>query len=224
MFGHLVLRGSLSLPKGGLRKAGTGKPNRHQTIYMESTKTINIDAVSDTAETTVGKDSGRSSATEEMDRKRKRLDLSTESQDEQTLIWPTYLVLSTLGTKISPFAVEKTISTAAGNPEHVAKLRSGDYLIKSSSKKQAQKLLSINSIMQHPVICKPHPSMNQSKCIITTSALDGCSYEEILDGLGSQLVSNVKRLGSSNTYLLTFDSPNMPPHVNIGWACPAQSL
>ena len=74
---------------------------------MESTKTVNIDAVSDTAETTVGIDSGRSSATEAMDRKRKRLDLSTESQDDQTLIWPTYLVLSTLGTKISPFAVEK---------------------------------------------------------------------------------------------------------------------
>ena len=72
---------------------------------------------------------------------------------------------------------------------------------------------------------KPHKSLNTSKGIVRCPALSKQSCEHILEFMGEQGVTDVRRINvhpdgalkPTNTFVFTFDSPFLPANVKIGF-------
>ena len=85
-------------------------------------------------------------------KKRKSDDSGPSGHDDN---WPRCIVLT--GTtekpisKISPFAIHKTIEGVAGQVKNVTKMRNGNLLIESRSRGQSNSLLSIEKVLQFDV-------------------------------------------------------------------------
>ena len=71
----------------------------------------------------------------------------------------------------------------------------------------------------------PHKSLNTSKGIVRCPALSKQSCEHILEFMGEQGVTDVRRINvhrdgalkPTNTFVFTFDSPVLPANVKIGF-------
>ena len=71
----------------------------------------------------------------------------------------------------------------------------------------------------------PHLSLNTSKGIICCSALNRVTSDDIKEGMVEQGVMDARRITVhrdgvmklTNTYVLTFNSPNLPTVVRIGF-------
>ena len=71
----------------------------------------------------------------------------------------------------------------------------------------------------------PHSSLNTSKGIIRCQALNRVTSHDIKEGMVEQGVTDVRRITVrcdgvmklTNTYVLTFNSPNLPTIVKIGF-------
>ena len=71
----------------------------------------------------------------------------------------------------------------------------------------------------------PHSSLNTSKGIIRCPALNRVTSDDIKEGMVEQGVTDVRRISVrrdgvtklTNTYVLTFNSPNLPTVVKIGF-------
>ena len=72
---------------------------------------------------------------------------------------------------------------------------------------------------------KPHKSLNTSKGIVRCPALSKQICEHILEFMGEQGVTDVRRINvhrdgalkPTNTFVFTFDSPVLPANVKIGF-------
>ena len=71
----------------------------------------------------------------------------------------------------------------------------------------------------------PHSSLNTSKGIVRCPALNRVTSDDIKEGMVDQGVTDVRRITVrrdgvtklTNTYVLTFNSPNLPTVVKIGF-------
>ena len=77
--------------------------------------------------------------------------------------------------KLSPFALQKSIQGLAGVPKYVNRLRSGQVLIEVDRKSHCRNLLQSNMIVDVPIRISPHKSLNFNNGIIRCRYLRGCS-------------------------------------------------
>ncbi|XP_055925500.1 uncharacterized protein LOC129957270 [Argiope bruennichi] len=126
---------------------------------------------------------------------------------------------------VSPFLVEKSLTTRIGEVASVRKLRSGDLLVEVSSRQQSNKILKLKSFGQIPVSITPHSSMNSSKGVITCGELFNVTLEEITEKLKNQGVTHVRRIAirrdgqllNTKHLILTFHSPKLPDSIKTGY-------
>ena len=128
-------------------------------------------------------------------------------------------------TRLSPFIIEKQISSILGTAKSVKRLRNDTLLVECFTMQQASNLLSNKTFFNKPVKIYPHKSLNTCKGVVRCRELSYCDPDEILSNLKSQGVREVKRISVSrngtrrdtNTYILTFASPNLPSSIKIGF-------
>ncbi|GBO43202.1 hypothetical protein AVEN_141923-1 [Araneus ventricosus] len=146
-------------------------------------------------------------------------------------IFPTFFVIGRISTKnetfhgVSPFLVEKAITSGVGEVKSTKKLRSGDLLVEVESPKQAKEIAKIKSLSTIPVTVKPHATLNSSKGVISCGELLNESEEKITEELKSQGVIHVRRITirrdgqllNTKHLILTFDSNKLPEHIKAGY-------
>ena len=119
---------------------------------------------------------------------------------------------------LSPFLVHKTIMSLTGEPKSIKNLRSGDLLIQCAKEKHETTLLNLKNFCGLKCKVTPHSSLNISKGIVRCPALNRQTCEHILEFMGEQGVTDVRRIsvfrdGSkkpTNTFVFTFNSPVLP--------------
>ena len=130
-------------------------------------------------------------------------------------------------TKLSPFAVAKSIQGRFGTVNQVKKMKDGSLLIEASRNIQAKHLLDTHSFLDIDVDADAHHSLNTSKGVIRDYHQDlrDMTDEEIKKELESQGVTKVSRFIlkkdnkeiKTNTLFLNFDSHKPPEKLKIGY-------
>ncbi|GBM26150.1 hypothetical protein AVEN_196979-1 [Araneus ventricosus] len=145
--------------------------------------------------------------------------------------FPTFFVISRISSKnetfhgVSPFLVEKAITSSVGDVKATKKLRSGDLLVEVESPKQAKEISKLKSLSTIPVTVKPHATLNSSKGVISCGELLNESEEKITEELKSQGVIHVRRITirrdgqllNTKHLILTFDSNKLPENIKAGY-------
>lgn len=137
--------------------------------------------------------------------------------------YPRFIVIETLEGKkmseISPFLIEKIISQK-GNPKTIKKMKNGNLLVEVDNYKDAQNFLRLKKF--HTYQCKTFApeKLNTSKGVIRSHELALATDEEIRTALKKQgVIDHIwiikKRSGQTNTYILTFDTPEVPKEIKI---------
>ena len=130
-------------------------------------------------------------------------------------------------TKLSPFAVAKSIQGRFGTVNQVKKMKDGSLLIEASRNVQAQHLLDTQTFLDIEVDAEAHRSLNTSKGVIRDYHQDlrDMTDEQIKMELSSQGVTHVSRFIlkkdgkeiKTNTLFLTFDAHIPPAKIKIGY-------
>ena len=130
-------------------------------------------------------------------------------------------------TKLSPFAVAKSIQGRFGTVNQVKKMKDGSLLIEASRNVQAQHLLDTQTFLDIEVDAEAHRSLNTSKGVIRDYHQDlrDMTDEQIKMELSSQGVTHVSRFIlkkdgkeiKTNTLFLTFDMHVPPAKIKIGY-------
>ena len=146
--------------------------------------------------------------------------------------WPRFIVLSPLNesqplTKLSPFAVEKTIFGKFGTVKKVTKMKSGSLLIEANRASQSRMIRHTKTFMDIEVKASPHRTLNTSRGVIRDYGRDlyDMSDADIVMELRDQGVENVSRFilkkdGKgirTNTLFITFGTPTPPTKLKIGY-------
>ncbi|GBN97324.1 hypothetical protein AVEN_34543-1 [Araneus ventricosus] len=145
--------------------------------------------------------------------------------------FPTFFVISRISSKnetfhgVSPFLVEKAITSSVGDVKATKKLRSGDLLVEVESPKQAKEISKLKSLSTIPVTVKPHATLNSSKGVISCGELLNESEEKITEELKNQGVIHVRRITirrdgqllNTKHLILTFDSNKLPENIKAGY-------
>ncbi|GFV48001.1 RNA-directed DNA polymerase from mobile element jockey [Trichonephila clavipes] len=127
--------------------------------------------------------------------------------------------------KISPFAIHKTLIGIGGEPKSVKQLRSGDLLIETMSDLQTKSFLLAKTFFNSPVTISPHKTLNSCRGVISEPDLLSTPDAEILEGFSDQGVIQVRRITikrDSNIIptkhiILTFNKPKLPTTVKAGY-------
>ena len=166
-------------------------------------------------------------ATKTKPTKRLHID-SSDSESEKNNNFPRFIILESLEnkqlTKISPFTTQKIISTNF-EPKTVKSLRDGKLLIEVTRENHANFLLKMKTFNNIKIKAYPHETLNHSKGVVRSPELSLCSIEEIKSELKNQGVTDARRIiikkegrtVETNIYILTFNSPNIPNEVRIGY-------
>ncbi|GBM81231.1 hypothetical protein AVEN_236441-1 [Araneus ventricosus] len=145
--------------------------------------------------------------------------------------FPTYFLIKRNSTNnetfhsVSPFLVEKAITSHIGEVKSTKKLRSGDLLVEILSRKQSEQIMKIKAFSDISVTVSPHESLNSSKGVISCGELLNVPLESILKDLQSQGVSHVRRISirrdgqllNTKHLILTFSSAKLPEHIKAGY-------
>lgn len=141
---------------------------------------------------------------------------------------PKFLIISSpdhiLG-KVSPFIIQKGFQGIGGAPKTVKKLTSGDFLIETTNDLQSKSFLLAKSLASIEISVTPHKALNSSRGVISETDLQHVSEKEILENLSEQGVIDVKRISikrgneliATKHIILTFNTPDIPPHVIAGY-------
>ncbi|GFW35206.1 uncharacterized protein TNCV_1695211 [Trichonephila clavipes] len=127
--------------------------------------------------------------------------------------------------KISPFAIHKTLIGIGGEPKSVKRLRSGDLLIETMSDLQTKSFLLAKTFFNSPITVSPHKTLNSCRGVISEPDLLSTPDAEILEGFSDQGVIQVRRITikrDSNIIptkhiILTFNKPKLPTTVKAGY-------
>ncbi|GBM97935.1 hypothetical protein AVEN_228361-1 [Araneus ventricosus] len=98
--------------------------------------------------------------------------------------FPTYFIIHRISTSnetfhnVSPFLVEKGITSSVGEVKSTKKLRSGDLLVEVESPMQAKLIAKLNSLSTIPVTVNPHATLNSSEGVISCIELLNESVEK----------------------------------------------
>jgi hypothetical protein len=153
--------------------------------------------------------------------------------DESDTSFPSFLVIEPCDNhaiKLSIFGLQKLLKCAVGEVKTAKKLRNGNILLEVANKQQAERALSLTSIVDRslnpiPVKVTPHRSLNTSKGIIRSRDLRDCTDDEVLDALRPAGVTQVKHImtqrsgisQATNTFILTFKTPTPPKVVRAAY-------
>ncbi|GBN43111.1 hypothetical protein AVEN_100029-1 [Araneus ventricosus] len=126
--------------------------------------------------------------------------------------------------KKSPFAIQKGLDGISKNLKSLKKLASGDLLLETGSALQSKAFLSAKTFLDLPVTITPHKTLNFCRGVVSDDELLFSSDEEILEGLSSQGVINVRRIltrkGTATIptkhVILTFSSTVLPSSIKAG--------
>ena len=126
---------------------------------------------------------------------------------------------------LSPFLIHKTIMSMAGEPKSIKNLRSGDLSIQCAKEPHEKSLLKMKTFCGLKCSVTPHKSLNTSKGIVRCPALIRQSNEHILEFMEEQGVTDVRRINvhrdgvlkPTNTFVFTFNTPELPTVVKIGF-------
>ena len=154
---------------------------------------------------------------------------SSSSTSTKTPYVPRFLLIHSeqeeTVSSLSPFLVHKTIMSLTGEPKSIKTLRSGDLLIQCAKESHEKTLLQMKTFCNLKCSVKPHSSLNTSKGIVRCPALSKVTTEHIIEFMGEQGVTDVRRitvrrdgiLKPTNTFVLTFNTPILPTVVKIGF-------
>lgn len=133
---------------------------------------------------------------------------------------------------VSPFLIEKAISTYVGDGTITKRLRDGQLLIKCKNEKQAQTLMTMKTLGgQFNIKIEEHKTLNECKGIVYCADLKYIPEAEIVLELSSQKVTEVRKIKKKvNGELLdtalcivTFKSSSLPEILRIGFhQCPVK--
>lgn len=169
------------------------------------------------------------------DVKKRKLELSNEHSDSDCDItssphvFPRFYMIEPAAslplTKCSPFLMQKFLQCRVGSVHCAKKLQSGSILVEVSSFSQASTISKLDNFADIPVKVTPHRTLNSSRGLIRCRDLRDCEEKEVLDELQAQRVSAVKHIISTrngkkeptNTFVLTFDTPDLPKFVKVGY-------
>ena len=160
-------------------------------------------------------------------------DLSDSDSDCEELVpqsrWKKFLVVEgtdeTRSLKtLSPFQINKGFKKISKNLD-INKMRENVYLIKCKNQEESSKLRASKFLLDRPIKVSYHNSLNKSKGVIRCPDLKYTKEEEILKEMKSQGVIDVFKVKikkgdtfiSTGTIFLTFDFPDLPQHVKIGY-------
>ena len=98
-------------------------------------------------------------------------------------------------------------------------------LVHFENKAYSDNLLRADKLIDVPVKVTPHRALNSSRCVIGCKELRNMDEEDIKNELQSQGVIKVERmkrwkdgqLVPSDSYILTINSPNIPPQIKVGF-------
>lgn len=97
--------------------------------------------------------------------------------------------------RVSPFTLQKSIEAFAGEMKNIKRIADGSLLIETFSKKQADRLCVMTKLDDSIKIkIEEHPTLNTTKGTIYCEDLVYLTDEEILEGLQSQHVTDVRRI------------------------------
>ena len=154
---------------------------------------------------------------------------SSSSSSTKTPYVPRFLLIHSEQeetiSSLSPFLLHKTIMSLTGEPKSIKTLRSGDLLIQCAKESHEKTLLQIKTFCNLKCSVKPHSSLNTSKGIVRCPALSKVTTEHIIEFMGEQGVTDVRRitvrrdgiLKPTKTFVLTFNTPILPTVVKIGF-------
>ncbi|GBL82178.1 hypothetical protein AVEN_252372-1 [Araneus ventricosus] len=138
-----------------------------------------------------------------------------------------FLILHTPKTfhRVSPFLVQRLISSIIGDVKDTKKLPSGDLLIEAASKAQISVMRSLEELGDFPIEVTPHRTLNYSRGVISEPDIFDCSETELIEELQSQKVCaahriKVERSGSlisTKHIILTFCRPELPKSIHTGY-------
>ena len=108
-----------------------------------------------------------------------------------------------------------------GEPKSIKNLRSGDLLIQCAKEKHEATLLNLKNFCGLKCKVTPLSSLNISKGIVRCPALNRQTCEHILEFMGEQGVTDVRRISvfrdgakkPTNTFVFTFNPPVLPSVV-----------
>ena len=126
--------------------------------------------------------------------------------------------------KADPFVIDLALKGMVGNYKLVKPLPSGHLLIEVDCLSHANNLAKTTRLHTFDVDISPHFTLNFSKAIIYCDHLDRLELDDVKEGLKSQGVCDVHRIvprnndgTKSNLYILTFDSPEPPQSIKVGY-------
>lgn len=162
--------------------------------------------------------------------KRGRTDVTHEFFQKNKEVFPKYYVIHSEEEQksariISPFIVEKSLTSALGAGYRVKKLASGDLLLELKDYMQYLKLSNIESIGDIPVSITAHRSLNTVRGVISENDFIHLTEKELLEGLADQNVVNVQRIKirkenkeiPTKHIVLTFASSALPDTIEVGY-------
>ena len=127
--------------------------------------------------------------------------------------------------KVSPFAIAKIVKCNVGTVKSVKKIQCGSLLIEVTSLVYAGLIMKLETLACIPVSAAPHHTLNSSRGVIRCRDLRNCDDTEVLEELACDGVIAVKHMmmkkdgktEPTNTFILTFDTPNLPSHIKVGY-------
>ena len=113
----------------------------------------------------------------------------------------------------------------AGTLKSIKRLRDGSFLVECARKSQAMGLLKTTGFVDRPVRVSIHKASNSSRGVIRCRELSGMTEMEIRTELQEQGVVEVHRVTvkkdtekvPTNTLFLTFNTPDLPKEITVGY-------
>ena len=152
--------------------------------------------------------------------------MDSDSDSDKTK-FARFLVISPVDdqlNKLSPFAINKGIHVYCLT-KNIKKLKSGQYLVEVDKENHSRHLLAATKIVEAPVTVSPHRTLNTKRGVVRCIELKHCSDEEVKRELAPQGVADVRRITVmrdgqrqlTGTFILTFDQPNLPASIKVGY-------
>ncbi|GFW61661.1 uncharacterized protein TNCV_3705961 [Trichonephila clavipes] len=144
-----------------------------------------------------------------------------------------FFILKTPNTfsTVSPFLIEKAITSSIGPVKTIRKMRSVDLFLEVASAKQSSALKTLRKMAHIDITVVPHNTLNYSRGVISAADLLNVSTEEIMENMVDQKVCDVRRITirrdgqvlNTKHLILTFSTPELPQSVKAAYLhCPVR--
>ncbi|GFS83425.1 uncharacterized protein TNCV_1059851 [Trichonephila clavipes] len=163
----------------------------------------------------------------------KKIDIPSHTQRQEFSDSARFFVLKTPNTfsTVSPFLIEKAITSSIGPVKTIRKMRSGDLFLEVASAKQSSALRTLRKMAHIDITFVPHNTLNYSRGVISAADLLNVSTEEIKENMVDQKVCEVRRITirrdgqvlNTKHLILTFSTPELPQSVKAAYLhCPVR--